>query len=162
MRFTNGQPRSSAATSARHLSQIIAERHHELEAACQDFLGQLAVDPHALAARWDDFDAVLRDHMAAEEELIFPDLQSTDPQTGEELRTEHARIRELLDALGRDVQHHRIHTGRLRELVSLLHVHAAREDTTLYPWAQRSLARAMQRELLVRIGHGLRRLAQRL
>lgn len=148
--------------SSRNLPELVAERHHELEAACQQFLQQLAVDPHALASKWDDFDAALRDHMAAEEDLLLPDLQPIDPQAGDELRTEHARIRDLLHAVGLDVRHHRIHTGRLRELVSLLHAHATCEDAAVYPWAQHNLSRAVQRQLLVRIDHGLRRLGQRL
>jgi hypothetical protein len=100
--------------------------------------------------------------MAAEEELILPALQQIDPQTGDELRTEHAKIRELLHAVSRDVRHRQIHAGRLRELGSLLHAHATREDTKLYPWAERSLSIPVQRELLARIGHWLQRLAQRL
>jgi len=155
--------RSSLAKPGRRLPHFVAQRHHELEAAFQDILREHGVNPHALAARWDELDAALRDHMAAEEELILPDFQLTAPEEGDALRTEHAQIRELLTAIGHDVQHHQIHTARLHQLVSLLHAHARREDAALYPWAEDSLPRPVRRQLLLRIGHWLRRLsAQRL
>jgi hemerythrin superfamily protein len=140
----------------RELPQVAAQRHHELEAACHVLLGQLAVDPHVLAASWDELDAALRDHLAAEEELILPAYQLTAPEEGDTLRTEHARIRELLHEVGRGMQHHRISAERLRELVALLHTHATREETVLYPWAERSLPPAARRALLLRIGDRLR------
>ena len=121
--------------------RFIVQRGHELEAACADFLQQLATDPHTLASHWDDLDAALRDHLAAEEELLFPDYQLFAPEDGDALRTDHARIRALLHDVGDDVKHHQIHAGRLRQLVALLQAHATRENASLYVWAERSAQR---------------------
>ena len=124
-----------SASPKRGLPALV-KHHHDLEVACADFLQELAADPHTLASHWHALDAALRDHMATEEELLFPDYQLVAPEDGDALRTDHARIRELLHDVGRDVQQHQLHEGRLRQLVALLHAHAARENASLYVWAE--------------------------
>ncbi len=139
------------ARPKRGLLRYAMDRHHELLDACRD----LPVD----ASHWDDLDASLREHMAAEEELIIPAFQLTDPEQADELRTDHARIRELLDEIGAHVHRQGVHAERLRRLDAALRAHAAREDVSLYAWAERHLPLVVRRQLVLRISHWLRRRA---
>lgn len=150
--------RSKLAKPRGGLRKFAAERHQELASACLEFTRiARSEDPHVLATRWRELDATLRDHMAAEEDLIIPVYQLTDPEEGDELRTEHARIRELLDEIGVDVESGALEAARMHSLVELLQAHAMREDTSMYPWAERNLPLVVPRQLFVRISHWLRR-----
>jgi hypothetical protein len=163
MRSSDDSLRSELAKPEPGLERSVAERHHELESACLELLDRaLSEDPHALATRWRDLDAALRDHMIAEEDLIIPAYQLSAPEEAVELRTEHARLRGLLDEVGADVQHNALHAERLRRLLELLHAHAKREDTSMYPWAERNLPLVARRQLYHRISHWLRGRSARL
>ncbi len=137
------------ARPKRGLLRYAMDRHLELLDACRD----LRVD----ASHWDALAASLREHMAAEEELIIPAFQLTDPEEADELRTEHAHLRALLDEIGEHVHRHGVHAERLRRLDTTLRAHAAREDASLYAWAERHLPVVARRQLLLRISHWLRR-----
>jgi hypothetical protein len=150
--------RAALTRPTRGLCAVAAERHAELLAAFDALLRASSGDtPHELSSRWGVLDAALRDHMEAEEDLIIPAFQLTAPEEGDELRTEHAVLRKMLDEIGRDVREQGIHTGRLRRLVELLRAHAAREDAEMYPWAEHHLPVVVRRQLYVRISHWLRK-----
>lgn len=120
-----------------HGAALTATRHRELEAACEELVGAaFEDDPEAFAERWDAIDRVLREHMAAEEASLFPAHERMAPHDVKQLRTDHAQIRDLLDEIGAHVRRHGIHAERLRRLIALLKVHAAREDASLYRWPQ--------------------------
>jgi hemerythrin superfamily protein len=139
------------------LRLFAAERHRELASAVLELTSTaLSEDPHVLATRWRELDEALRDHMAAEEDLIIPAYQLSEPEEADELRTEHARIRGLLDEIGVDVRGHTVDATRMSRLVELLQAHEKREDTSMYPWAERNLPRVTRRQLFVRISHWLR------
>ncbi len=164
MHLTNPELRDALTKPKRGLRLVAAKRHLELEAAFEELVrAPSADDPHALARRWRMLDDALRDHMEAEEDLIIPAYQLTDPEEGDQLRTEHAKIRALLDEIGIDVRQHGVHAKRLRQLVELLRVHSEREEAAMYAWAERNLPLVGRRHLFVRISHWLRRLkSQRL
>ncbi len=145
----SGRMHEQLARPKRGLLRYAMDRHHELEDACRD----LRVD----ASHWDGLVASLREHMAAEEELIIPAFQLSDPEEADELRNEHAHLRELLDEIDEHVHRHGVHAERLRRLDTALRAHAAREDASLYPWAERHLPLVARRQLLLRISHWLRR-----
>lgn len=86
---------------------------------------------------WDAFASSLRARMLEEEQRIIPAFQHADPEEADELRNEHARIRELLDEIGAHVVRHGVHAERVRRLEALLASHATREEASLYPWAER-------------------------
>ncbi len=159
MQPSHPELRDALTKPKRGLRLFAAERHLELEAAFDALLrDRAAEDPHLLATRWRVLDAAIRDHMDAEEDLIIPGYQLTAPEEGDELRTEHARIRECLDEVF-DSRIHVIRRQRLRHLLELLRAHAAREDASMYPWAERNLPLAVRRQLFVRIAHWMRRLS---
>lgn len=154
--------RNALMEPSRELRRVAAERHVELVAGFENLLHAPSTDePHALAMRWRLLDAALRDHMMVEEDLIIPAYQLTAPEEGDELRTEHAKLRALLEEIGIDVREHGIHSERLRHLLELLRTHAAREDASMYPWAEANLPLVVRRQLFIRISHWLRRLRSR-
>lgn len=139
------------ARPKRGLAHFAVDRHHELERACLD----LVKDP----SRWSEVEQLLRDHMLAEEELIIPAFQLTDPEEADELRTQHAQIRALIDEINTHIQRNGVHRERLRRLQAALRAHAGREDAELYPWAEHHLPVVARRQLMLRISHWLRRLS---
>lgn len=151
------QLREALETPKRGLRVLAAERHLELEEAFEELEHALSDEPHALAARWRVVEAALRDHLDAEEDLIIPAYQLTAPEEADELRTEHARLRELLGQVELDIRQHVLQPQRLRHVLELLRRHAEREDASMYPWAERNLPLVVRRQLFVRISHWLRR-----
>lgn len=150
--------RSELARPRRGLYCFMVERHRELESECRAALGEPSTaDPDAQRVRWLNFDAELRDHMAAEDELVLPAYQRSEPEEAVELRNEHARIRALLDSVDEDVQLGATQTDSARQLIALLHAHAEREAASLYRWAERNLPLVIRRQWIVRISHWLRR-----
>jgi len=149
--------RSKLTRPRRGLRLYAAERHRELASAVLELTSiALSEDPHVLATRWRELDEALRDHMAAEEDLIIPAYQLSEPEQADELRTEHARIRGHLDEIGVDVRGHTLDATTMARLVELLQAHEQREDTSLYPWAERNLPLVTRRQLFARISHWLR------
>lgn len=135
----------------RGLRIFAVERHLDLQEGLEQLARARLDDPHALAARWRVIDVALRDHLEAEEDLIIPAYQLTSPEEADELRTEHARIRELLSEIDLDGRRHVLQPQRIRELIDLLRTHSKREDASMYPWAERNLPLAVRRQLFVRI-----------
>lgn len=149
----------AALTKLKHGLRVVAAEHHlELEAACEELLDARSPDePQAVAARWRVLEAALREHLDAEEELVIPAYQLSAPEEGGELRTEHARIRDLLDEIEQDVRHQSLRADHIRALLDLLRAHSAREDASIYPWVERNLSVVARRQLFVRFAHWLRR-----
>jgi hemerythrin superfamily protein len=140
-------------TSPQHGLRILMPSHHAaIDAACTKLLETAYSDlPRDLVERWHEAELELLDHMAAEEELILPAYQHADPEDAQELRDDHARLRELLVEIAVATELHEVRIATLRRLVELLRAHAAREDATLYPWAQRHLPRVAMQELMERL-----------
>src|SRR5512143_1282944 len=108
--------RSELARPKRGLRRFAADRHRDLRAACDALLHHVD-DPHRFAASLRELETALRDHLAAEEDLLIPAFQLTDPEEGDALRTEHARIRECLVEVAADVPRRAIHLRRLGRLL---------------------------------------------
>lgn len=134
------------------LRQRLAECHRALEAECARFgLQAGSADPHAVATRWREFDGLLREHMAVEEELVMSAYQEVAPIEVCALRAEHAWIRELLDEISVDVGQLEVHADRIHRLVEQLHTHAVRESSAMYPWADQNLPVELRRHVLARL-----------
>lgn len=158
MHMIDAALRSELARPKRGLYCFMVERHRELESECREVLGELSTgDPDARRIGWPDFDAALRDHMAAEDELVLPAYQRSEPEEAVELRNEHARIRALLDSVDDDIQLGATQTDSARQLIALLHAHAEREAASLYRWAERNLSLVIRRQWIIRLSHWLRR-----
>jgi hypothetical protein len=70
--------------------------------------------------------------MEAEERLLLPLLEASDPAAVARIRLEHARIRDSLTELGVAVELHTVRESHIRELIELLTAHAKHEDAALY------------------------------
>lgn len=80
-------------------------------------------------------DRGLRAHMDGEERYLFDQFESSHPETIEELRADHARFRSALDELMIQTELHTLRKEHIDELVNQLRTHAAKENETLYAWA---------------------------
>lgn len=139
------------------MRRYAADRHRELRAEV-DALLHLLDEPHRFAARLRELDTAVREHLAAEEDLLIPPFQLTDPEEGDALRTEHARIRECLDQIAVEDPHR---ATRLRRLGELLDRNSHHEDTVMYAWAEEHLPAVVRRQVYLRISHWLRRRGKR-
>ena len=147
-----------ALPARRGLDMLLSDHHHRLEAMCRALLGSAdADDARALTLSWNEVEAELLDHMAAEEEVILPSYELHDPDDAHRIREDHARIRTLLTPIGVEVELHEIRLARLRQLVAVLEAHATSEDARMYPWAAQHVVLVSQRMLYARISHGLER-----
>lgn len=131
---------------------LLSDQHHRLERKCRDMIGWAYTDDaRDLGSAWEDLEAELLDHMAAEEEVIIPSYAMQAPQDASRIRDEHAQIRSLLTPIGIDVELHQIRVARLRRLVETLESHSASEDAAMYPWASEHIPLVGERLLSARI-----------
>ena len=77
----------------------------------------------------------LRAHTDGEERYLFPRFKEQHPDAIRELREEHERFRRLLDELMVQTELHTLRKESIDDLVAQLRNHAAKEDGTLYAWA---------------------------
>lgn len=75
-------------------------------------------------------------HLTAEETLLFPDYAAVAPYEVVELRTAHAKIRQMLAALLDSAVHDQVTKKQVDELVNVLLAHHAAEETGIYRWAR--------------------------
>ena len=97
-----------------------------------------------LAAQWQRFQAGLRQHLAMEEQLMFPAFEAVTGMTGgptQVMRMEHEQMRGLLDQMSAAVAR-----GDSEELLDqgdtlniLIQQHNMKEEGMLYPMAERAL-----------------------
>jgi hypothetical protein len=120
---------------------ILDQHHREIEEACLAVLGACcAGDPSDLARRWAEIEHQLYDHMMAEEHFLFPAYQRDEPENAQDLRDEHARLREQALEIGIAVELHAAHRAQIEAFIADLRSHGAHEEATLYRWADRHLA----------------------
>ncbi len=104
-----------------------------------------SVERDALRAAWRAFEALLREHLDMEEQVLFPAFEAaTGIAAGptQVMREEHAQIRGLLDQMAAALE-----AGDVQELVDqgdtllmLTQQHNSKEEAMLYPLAERALA----------------------
>jgi hemerythrin HHE cation binding domain-containing protein len=127
----------------RDIEQLAASRSH-LVRACLDIIAHALEQPHTLAPRWVLLESALRAHMVAEETLILPVFQPSEPRDAVDRRAENVRIRELLDAIHDDVAAGSVDLQRLTRLSELVSMHLVREDA-MYAWFVRHRALVAKR-----------------
>jgi hemerythrin superfamily protein len=121
--------------------RILDQHHREIEEACLALLGACcAGDPSDLARRWGEIEHQLYDHMMAEEHFLFPAYQRHSPENAQDLRAQHARLRELALEIGIAAQLHTVHGEQIQAFVAALREHGEREEASLYRWADRHMA----------------------
>lgn len=111
--------------------------HARLDALFQDVIeaSEAGVSTDALGASWTRFEDAVRAHFEAEETNLFPLMAETHPSEVAGLKAEHAEISKLLLSLDLQVDLHLIRHPTVKELIERLRAHAAKEDETLYAWA---------------------------
>lgn len=120
---------------------ILDQHHREIEEACLALLGACcAGDPSDLARRWSDIEHQLYDHMMAEEHFLFPAYQHDEPENAQDLRDQHAQLREQALDLGIAVELHTVRMEQIQAFVAALRAHGQCEEASLYRWADRHLA----------------------
>lgn len=87
---------------------------------------------------WERFETALRDHMAREEDRVFPTFIEIEPEEATALLTEHSELRRLLSNLGVCIELHAVHIHAVQELLTRLRAHSERENRILYPWVART------------------------
>ena len=121
--------------------RILDQHHREIEEACLVLLGACcAGDPSELARCWGEIEHQLYDHMMAEEHFLFPAYQRDEPENAQDLRDQHAVLREQAMELGVAIQLHTVHAEQIQAFVAALREHGRREEASLYRWADRHLA----------------------
>jgi hypothetical protein len=141
----------------RGLDLLLPDHHRRLAAKCRELLAWAHTDDtRELMAAWCELEAELRDHIAAEEEVILPAYAEHAPRDAQRIRDDHGRMRELLTAMGVEIELHEARVARLRCLAEALDAHALSEEVTMYRWAQANLATVARHLLYVRIGRWFR------
>jgi Hemerythrin HHE cation binding domain len=135
-------------------SGLLAAHHDDVERMCRGLLADtLADDPRQLVDAWRRFERAALEHMAAEEELVVPGYAVADPADAAAICEQHARLRELLGALGIEVELHVIRATTVRALTKAMRAHAAHEHAGMYRWAARHLAEPVRAALWTRLVH---------
>jgi hypothetical protein len=120
---------------------ILGQHHLEIEEACLALLDACCTgDPGEIARAWGEIEFQLYDHMMAEEHFLFPAYQQDEPENAQDLRDQHARLRDLVVELGVALQLRTVHLAQIEAFVGALRDHEEREDASLYRWADGHLA----------------------
>jgi hemerythrin superfamily protein len=90
----------------------------------------------------------LLEHMAAEERMVFPAYQQAEPETAQDLRDQHAALRERALEIGVAIQLHTIRSAQLQRFIDEMCAHARHEEASLYRWAQGNLDASHRHTLL--------------
>lgn len=134
-------PHHAEAPSPPPIGHLLDQHHREIEEACLALLSAGFVgDPSELARRWSEIEHQLCDHMMAEEHFLFPSYQHAEPENAQDLRNQHARLREQVLEIGVAVQLHTVCMDQLQAFAAALRAHAQREEASLYRWADRHVS----------------------
>jgi hemerythrin superfamily protein len=135
------------------LHVLLAADHQRLEKIFRELENAVeSADQPTIQRDWGDFERGVLAHFEAEEQLIFPLLESEHPAEVERAKKDHELVRSLLANLGVRTDLHLLRKDVADELIARLREHAEWEDRTLYPWAQREAhaeTRRSLRELLI-------------
>ena len=127
------------------VTQILPEHHKhcdELFVVAEDAVH--SGDWTAAAIAFSRFDAQMRAHFSAEEDLLFPAFEAATGMSGgptQMMRYEHEQMRTLLDQLAaasaaRDAE---AYSGDAETLLTLLQQHNMKEENILYPMCDQAL-----------------------
>ena len=133
-------------------TRLLAEHAH-IEATLQTLLDASAAgaDHRSVVEIWEGLSRDLQAHLRAEEQHLFGALRIHHPEEVAILEEQHAHLRTELDSMALRVELHTARAPVIRHLATLLRVHAAREGTLAYKWAETELPRPGLRGLMDRI-----------
>lgn len=150
---------ASVDPSLRHL---LADHHHAVERACRSLLStSYEDDPQRLVEIFRRFERALLGHFEAERDLLLPAFERVDPGAALAIREDHEALERQLFQLAIEVELHAIRVHAIHHFIAELRAHAAREDATMYRWADTDLPAELQDAMRGRIGESLARLLVR-
>lgn len=123
------------------LRALLSADHQRLDTLFEDLIAasEAGVSTDVIANLWSRFEEGVLAHFDAEERELFSALEGAHPSEVDQLRREHARMRDRLLELDVEVDLHLIRHPTVLEIVENLRAHAMREDGTVYEWADREL-----------------------
>lgn len=125
---------------AQSLGEALGQDHAALERTFERVIAKFnGGDAEDIRAAWEQLDAELSAHLAAEERLIIPRFRRDDPEAADRILDEHRSIRAALEMLGVDLDLHSLRAEAAAGFIAALRRHAAYEDLVLYPWADAHL-----------------------
>ena len=133
-------------------SNILDADHDRLEALCDNLLEAYEQDDWCIVrAAFQRLDAALAAHIEAEEGWLLPGYRRAAPAEADALARDHVLFRRQLAEIGVGIDLHCVSAGMVRDLVARLREHAAREDRTLYRWADGGLEPGLAASLRARL-----------
>jgi hypothetical protein len=118
-----------------HLRRDLHVSHQRLEGLlCVSGGGSPVVDSHALRRSWSELESCVTWHLEAVERYMLPLAERAHAAEVEQVRSAHARIRQLLAELDLKLELHMPTEPATRELVRVLRAYAARNASALYVW----------------------------
>ena len=121
---TNESIRATLADDHRRLDALFGEA---IEAA------EAGVDRRSFGELWSRFDSLLRRHLQAEEDLLFPRLDARHGPEIQRMKAEHDRLRMWLDEVDIAVDMHQARDPAIGALIEGLRAHAAEEEQGAFP-----------------------------
>lgn len=144
------------------LRAFMGEEHARLSALLDQLLDAFDTNNPAWAASaYAEFERTLGEHLATEEEHVFPVLAKRAPEELTALRADHDEIRRQLAAIGVAVDLHAVRADDIHALVALLRAHASREDALAYRYADEAVAGDVRSRVIARLRERLARLTGR-
>ena len=126
--------------------------HAQISALIERLLMRVRANEETEALRvWQGLEPALLAHLDAEEAYVLPALDDTEHAECGRIRDEHAQIRRTVGELGMALE---LHTARAEPIVAFcafLGAHAEREDSLLYPSAERHMPVVVARSLVSRL-----------
>jgi hemerythrin-like domain-containing protein len=134
---------------------ILAVHHAHLDRVFESLLsrGQRG-DVQEPRAEWISFEDDLDSHFDLEDRVLLPAFGRQHPEAARALRDEHDVLRASLAELGVALELNCVSALSVQQLITHLRGHASREDSLLYPWAERHLARRAWSEIETEIRRG--------
>ena len=122
-----------------NVRESLGSDHKAIERKLTDLANAVAgADFPTIMAVFRGVERGLRAHTDGEERYLFPHFKEQHPDAIRELGEEHQRFRRLLDELMVQTELHTLRKESIDDLVAQLRAHAAKEDRTLYAWADDS------------------------
>lgn len=125
------------------LAFFFEQDHRDCEARWVDVEELLSADDLEMAAdAWQKYEASMHRHMAMEEEVLLPALETggdtSDVDTVEAILSDHEKMRGLLEKVGKAIDYGDVEQAMELgdRLLILVQKHNDREETALYPMAE--------------------------
>lgn len=136
-----------------HLAQELHLSHQRLEGLlCRGGGGSLVVDSHALRRSWSELESCVTWHLETVERYMLPLAERAHAAEVEQVRSAHARIRQLISELDLELELQMATEPATGELVRVLRAYAARNASALYVWVAELASATVEDCILAMLG----------